>query len=69
MSQSIPSRMVQYFRESFQELRRVVWPTRKQAFMHSFFVIVMSVTIAVFLAGLDIVFAFGMQRLLSLKGL
>ncbi len=69
MTQSIPSRITQYFRDSFQELKRVVWPTRKQALLHSLIVILMSIGVAAFLAGLDIVFSFGMKKLLLLRGL
>lgn len=69
MTQSVPSRILQYFRDSFQELKRVVWPTRKQALTHSLIVVLMSVGVAAFLAGLDIVFSLGMEKILLLRGL
>lgn len=60
------NRLITYFRESYQELKRVVWPNRKQALQHSVMVILVSIAIAAFLAGLDIVFSQGMDRLLQL---
>jgi len=60
------NRLVAYFRESYQELKRVVWPSRKQAIHHSIMVVILSVVVAAFLAGLDIVFSQGMDRLLQL---
>lgn len=60
------NRLVSYFRDSYQELKRVVWPNRKQAIQHSVMVVILSIAVALFLAGLDIVFSQGMDRLLQL---
>ncbi len=61
------TRLVSYIKDSLHELRRVVWPTRKQAITHSIAVVVMSIAVAAFLAGLDIVFSVGIQKLLQVK--
>jgi len=53
-----------YFVESFQELKRVVWPTRSQTINHTLIVIFFSIAVAVFLGALDMLFNFGVQRLL-----
>ena len=53
-----------YFIESFQELKRVVWPTRSQTINHTLIVIFFSIAVAVFLGALDMLFNFGVQRLL-----
>ncbi len=54
----------QYFLESYQELKRVVWPTRSQTINHTLIVIFFSIGVAVFLGALDILFNFGIQKLL-----
>lgn len=64
--QAQSNRLITYFRDSFQELKRVVWPNRKQAIQHSVVVIILSFVVAAFLAGLDIIFSQGMDRLLQL---
>ncbi len=55
-----------YFFESFLELRRVVWPTPKQALFFTLAVIIMSIALAAFLGLLDWVFAFGVKALIEL---
>ena len=65
--QAISTRLFTYVKESLYELKRVVWPTRKQAITHSIAVVVMSIAVAAFLAGLDLVFSFGVQQLLQVK--
>ena len=52
--QAISTRLFTYVKESLYELKRVVWPTRKQAITHSIAVVVMSIAVAAFLAGLDL---------------
>lgn len=63
----LATRFVTYIKDSLYELKRVVWPTRKQAVTHSIVVVVMSIAVAAFLAGLDIVFSAGIQKLLQIK--
>lgn len=54
-----------YFFESFLELRRVVWPSPKQALFFTLAVIVMSVVLAVFLGALDFGFAAGVRAIIE----
>lgn len=54
----------QYFIDSYQELKRVVWPTRSQTINHTLIVIFFSLAVAVFLGALDMLFTYGVQRLL-----
>jgi preprotein translocase subunit SecE len=42
-----------YIKSSYDELKKVVWPTRKQAIKLTIIVIVVSVVLGVILAGLD----------------
>lgn len=55
---------VKYFRESYTEMKNVVWPSRRQIVMHTVLVIVFSVVIAAFLGLLDILFAFILEKTL-----
>jgi len=59
------SKIVDYFRESKAELKKVTWPTRKEAIKHTLLVIGISLVVAAFLGGLDYVFSFGLQTLIN----
>lgn len=56
-----------YFRDSYFELQHVVWPTRKQLIQHTGIVIVFSISVAVFLGVLDVLFGIGIQKLILIK--
>lgn len=53
-----------YLRDSYNEMRNVVWPNRRQVIMHTILVIAFSVLIALFLGALDMIFAFGLEKLI-----
>lgn len=55
---------VQYFKDSYREMRNVVWPSRKQTILHTIMVVVFSVLIAVFLGSLDMLFSFILEKTL-----
>jgi preprotein translocase subunit SecE len=50
---------VQFVKEAWSELRKVVWPTRKEVVRITFAVIVLSLLVAAFLGGID----FGLTEL------
>jgi len=52
------SRLKKYIQESWIELRRVNWPTRKEAINLTLAVIVFSIIIMVFLGVLDGIFGY-----------
>lgn len=54
-----------YLRNSYNEMRSVVWPNRRQVIMHTILVIVFSVLIALFLGALDMIFAFVLEKLIA----
>jgi preprotein translocase subunit SecE len=54
-----------YFAESYKELRKVNWPTRKETTRLTIVVIVFSLVIAIFLGLLDIVFSLGLKWLIT----
>lgn len=44
---------VQFFQETFSELRKCVWPTREETFRLTYIVILLSAAMMLFLWGLD----------------
>lgn len=53
----IVTRIVEYFKDTRGELRKVTWPTREQATKLTLIVLAVTATMAVFLGALDYVFA------------
>lgn len=51
------NRIVRYFRETRAELRKVAWPSRKEATRLSLIVIAVTVGMSVFLGGVDLLFS------------
>ena len=60
MSNSIQS----YFKESYEELRKVAWPTRRQTMMHTIAVVGISLAVALFLGALDYGLSTGIAQLI-----
>jgi len=61
------SRVTTYFKGAFDEIRKVTWPTRKEAFKLTFSVIVFALVFAMFTSVID----FGINELFNkilLKG-
>jgi preprotein translocase subunit SecE len=56
------NRLVRYFKETRAELRKVSWPTRKQATNLTLIVLAVTVAMAIFLGAVDLLFS----RLLGL---
>ena len=54
-----------YFIEAFAEMKKVVWPTQKQAIFYTILVVVMSVGMAIFFAALDYIFSLGIEALIK----
>ncbi|NMB48111.1 preprotein translocase subunit SecE [Candidatus Kuenenbacteria bacterium] len=55
------NKLVQYFKDSKLELKKVVWPTQKQTVNHTMLVIGFSVALALFLGVID----FGLSQLVK----
>ena len=51
-------KLLDYLRGTRTELKRVVWPSRQDTIKHTLAVIGISVAVAVFLGGLDILFQY-----------
>jgi len=56
------NRITNYLRGSYQELRKVVWPTKKEAINHTLLVIGISLGVAIFLGALDFLFTWLLER-------
>jgi len=58
-------KIIQYFKDSYAEMKKVTWPTKKQTINYSTLVIVMSVGMAVFFSALDYIFNLGLTKLIT----
>jgi len=58
------NRLISYFIESKEELKKVNWPTRKQTIKNTVIVIGVSVGVALFLGLADFLLSFGLTRII-----
>ena len=56
----------EFIRQVRTEASKVVWPSRQETITTSIFVFIMMVILSVFFLGIDTVFSFVIQQLLSL---
>ncbi|MFH1867187.1 MAG: preprotein translocase subunit SecE [Patescibacteria group bacterium] len=56
--------LVNYLKHSVQELKKVVWPTKRETIQHTMLVIGISLAVAAFLGALDYFFNIGLEQLL-----
>ena len=56
-----------FFKESKDELMKVVWPTRKQTIEMTIAVVIIVIVISFYLGGLDFILNKGLTLLLNLK--
>jgi preprotein translocase SecE subunit len=54
-----------YIKESYQELRKVRWPSRKTAFRYTSIVVVASIVAAAVIGGIDFLLVQGLGQLIS----
>jgi len=59
--------LAEYIRSSFEEIRRVTWPTKNQAVRLTFLVLGFCMVAAMVLGGLDVLFGMGHEQLLNLR--
>ena len=62
---NIVTKTKNYFLESYAEIRKVIWPGRKQTIDYTILVIVLSVGVAVFFGILDYLFSSGLALLIK----
>lgn len=58
------NRLIRYFKESKDELKKVIWPTRKEAIKHTLIVVGVSVAVAIFLGLADYFLNIGLEQLI-----
>lgn len=59
------NKLTRYLVSAKEELKKVVWPTKKQTWNHTMLVIGISLGVAAFIGILDYVFTFGLENLLN----
>lgn len=59
------NKIFQYFKDSKQELKKVVWPNRKEAFNLTMLVILISLGVAFFLGAIDALLIFLVGKFIS----
>lgn len=62
---NILNKVAEYFRTSQVELKKVVWPSKKETTRYSLIVIGMSLGVAIFFGILDFIFNLGLTKLIS----
>jgi preprotein translocase subunit SecE len=61
---NILSRLINYIKSSQQELKKVVWPSKKEVIQHTMLVIGISLGVAVFLGAVDYLLTLLMRTIL-----
>lgn len=61
-----PNRFFKYFRELKSELKKVVWPSRKQVVNNTGVVLAVMLIVGLFLTGVDSGLGFIVEKLISL---
>jgi len=65
--QSLPNKIINFFKESKLELKKVNWPTRQETLRYALIVVAVSLVVAGYLGGLDVIFKrFLIERLINL---
>ena len=62
---SVANKLFSYFKESRDELRRVVWPSRQETIRHTMLVIGISVGVALFFGFIDYIFNIGLEVIIK----
>lgn len=56
--------MFKFLKEAKTELKKVIWPDKRQTTIHTFVVIGISLAVSVFLGMIDFLMTFGVDKLL-----
>ncbi len=59
--------LLNYIREAKEEMGKVTWPSKKETIRYSLVVIIVSVLMAAFFAGLDWVLNLGLEKIIELS--
>ncbi len=58
-------KITQYFKETRQEMKKVVWPSKKEATNYTLGVIFISLGVALFFAIVDYLLTLGLEQILG----
>ena len=61
---TVVTNLKQYILDSIAEMKKVVWPSRRQTIQYTIIVIVLSVGLALLLGALDYVFNLGLEKII-----
>ena len=59
------SKLTDYLKGSVEEMKKVTWPTKKEAKNYTLLVIGISLGVAAFLGILDYAFSFGIEKIIT----
>ncbi|KKP88913.1 MAG: Preprotein translocase, SecE subunit [Parcubacteria group bacterium GW2011_GWA2_36_10] len=59
------NKLINYLKESKEELKKVSWPTRQTTINHTLVVIGVSVAVAIFLGGIDFLLSLALQSFIK----
>ncbi|OGF21071.1 preprotein translocase subunit SecE [Candidatus Falkowbacteria bacterium RIFOXYB2_FULL_38_15] len=65
MAINIYSQIKNYLIDSYRELKKVTWPSKKETTSHTMLIISISLGMAVFLGGLDYFFTWFIERFIK----
>lgn len=63
--QKITLNLINYIREAKAELKKVVWPSKRETINHTLLVIGISVGVGIFFAILDYLFTMGFEKIIE----
>ncbi len=58
------NKITSYFKEAFEEMQKVVWPSRRETIQHTLLVIGISVGVALFIGIVDFLLTLGLEKLI-----
>ena len=61
------NKIVRFFKELKSEMKKVVWPSRKQVIKNTLVVIASVIIIGIVIWALDMIFSFGLEQLVKVK--
>lgn len=57
--------LINYLKEAYAEMKKVVWPTKKQTINYSVLVIAISLGVAIFFGIIDYIFNLGLEAIIK----
>lgn len=59
------NKLTTYVKASYEEMKKVTWPTKKETTNYTILVIIFSLAVALFLGLLDYVFSLGLAQIIT----